>query len=223
MSAGVPRSHAPAELDLGGGAGAATSGSPSASSRRRSGSRSSYSRKTSRTRERSGSRACSAATSKSTATSRWTVASCLETRASSACVEQVLFALGAFDLARCCASTLLERAVALDQLARGLVADAGNAGDVVGGVALQAVEVGDQLRRDAVAVDHRLAVVDLRLGDPARGRHHLDEAVGVDQLEGVAVAGDDHHRHRAARRAARARRARRSRRRPRSPRSSRCE
>ena len=145
-------------------------------------------------RERSGSRTCSAATSRSTARSRCTVASCLDMRASSACSMQVLFALGAFDLVDV-REHLLERAEALQQLAGGLVADAGDAGDVVRGVALQAVEVGDQLGRDAVAVDHRLAVVDLRLGDAARGRHHLDEAVGVDQLEGVAVAGDDHHRH----------------------------
>ncbi len=42
---------------------------------------------------------------------------------------------------------------------------------------------------------HGLAVVDLGVGDAARGGHHLDEAVGVDQLEDVAVAGDDHHGH----------------------------
>ncbi len=108
---------------------------------------------------------------------------------------QVLFALGAADLVDV-REHLLERAEALDQLAGGLLADPGDAGDVVRGVALQAVEVGDQLRRDAVAVDHGLAVVDLGLGDPARGRHHLHEALLVDQLEDVAVAGDDHHRHR---------------------------
>jgi hypothetical protein len=107
-------------------------------------------------------------------------------------IAQVLFALGAFDLVDVC-EHVLERAVALDQLAGGLVADPRYAGDVVRGVALQPIEVGDQLGSDAVAVDHRLAVVDLRLGDPARGRHHLDEAVAVDQLEGVAIAGDDHH------------------------------
>ena len=107
-----PRARAPLERDLGGAArGAATSGSPSASSRRRSGSRSSYSRNTSRTRERSGSRTASAATSKSTATSRCTVASCLDTRASSACSMQVLFALGAFDLVDV-REHVLERAVA---------------------------------------------------------------------------------------------------------------
>ena len=59
------------------------------------------------------------------------------------------------------------------------------------GVALEADEVGDQLGRDAVALDHALAVVDLRVGDAARGGH--DPHAVVDQLVGVAVAGDDHH------------------------------
>ena len=39
---------------------------------------------------------------------------------------------------------------------------------------------------------HRVAVVDLGLGDPARGAHHPHPL--ADQLVGVAVAGDDHHR-----------------------------
>ncbi len=109
-------------------------------------------------------------------------------------VEQVLFALRPFHLVDVL-EHLLERPEALDQLARRLVADPGDAGDVVRCVALQPVEVGDQARRDPVAVDHRLAVVDLRVGDAARGRHHLDDARVVDQLEDVAVAGDDHRRH----------------------------
>ncbi len=110
-------------------------------------------------------------------------------------VEEVLFALGPFDILDV-PEHRLERPEALQQLARGLVPDPRHAGDVVGGVPLQAVEVGDQLGGDPVAVDHRLAVVDLRVGDPPRGRHHLHETVPVDQLEGVAVARHDHRRHR---------------------------
>ena len=34
-----------------------------------------------------------------------------------------------------------------------------------------------QLGRDAVALDHALAVVDARVGDPARGRHDPHAAV----------------------------------------------
>src|SRR3712207_8342209 len=36
-----------------------------------------------------------------------------------------------------------------------------------------------------------ISVVGLRLGDPARGGHHLHAL--ADELEGVAVAGDDGH------------------------------
>ncbi len=110
-------------------------------------------------------------------------------------LDQVLFALRPFDLLDV-RKHLLERPEALQQLTRGLVADPGDAGDVVRGVALEPVEVWNQLRGNAVAVHHRLAVVDLRLGDAAGGRHHLHEALIVDQLEDVAVARHDHHRHR---------------------------
>ena len=75
---------------------------------------------------------------------------------------------------------------------RGLVADPWDAGDVVRGVALQPDQVGNELGRDPVALDHALAVVDLGVGDAARGRHHPHPV--ADQLVDVAVAGDDHHR-----------------------------
>jgi hypothetical protein len=84
-----------------------------------------------------------------------------------------------------------EVAVLLEQLGGGLLADAGDARDVVGGVALEADEVGDERRRDAVAVEHRLGVVDRRVGDPAAGRHHAHAV--LHELEEVAVAGHDHH------------------------------
>jgi hypothetical protein len=61
----------------------------------------------------------------------------------------------------------------------------------VRGVPLQADQVGDQLGRDAVALDDALAVVDLGVGDAARGGHHPDSV--LNQLVDVAVAGDDHH------------------------------
>ena len=110
-------------------------------------------------------------------------------------------------------STLSSVPYSLEQLRGRLVADARDARDVVRGVALQAEEVGDQLGRDAVAVDHRLAVVDLRVGDAAARGHHPHAR--LDQLEHVAVAGHDHHVD--ALLAWPARRAWRSRRRPRSP------
>ena len=103
---------------------------------------------------------------------------------------QVLLAFGAGDLVDAC-QHLLQRAELLQQLGRGFLADPRDAGDVVGGVAAQAHQVGDQLRRHPVALFDRGAVVDLRLGDPARGAHHPHPV--ADQLVGVAVAGDDHH------------------------------
>ena len=108
-------------------------------------------------------------------------------------VDEVLLALGAGDLVDR-GQHRLEVVELLQQRHGGLVADAGNAGDVVRRVALEAVEVGDQLRRDAVAVDDRLVVIQLGVGDPAARRHHAHARLGVDQLEDVAIAGDDHDR-----------------------------
>ena len=105
-------------------------------------------------------------------------------------VGEVLLALGAGDLVDA-GEDGLEVAEALQQLGRGLVADAGDAGDVVARVALEADEVGDQLGRDAVALDDALAVIDLRVRDAPRGGH--DPHAVADELVGVAVAGDDHH------------------------------
>ena len=105
-------------------------------------------------------------------------------------VYEVLLALGAGD-ALDVAEHALEVAVLLEQLRRRLLADPRDARDVVRGVALEAHEVRDQLGRDPVAVDHRVAVVHLRLRDPATGGHHSHAR--LDQLEEVAVAGHDHH------------------------------
>ena len=175
-------------------AGAASS-SPRTSSRRRSGSRSSNSRKTSRSRERSGAVDASAVTSTSTGMSRRIVASSFDTRARSAFSVRFCLRL-APEMSSMCDEDALEVPPLLQQLRGGLVADARDAGDVVARVALQPVEVRDELGRDAVALHDRLVVVQLRLGDPAARRHDLDDAVGVDELERVAVAGDDHRRDR---------------------------
>ena len=133
---------------------------------------------------------------------------------------EVLLALGPRDVVDV-VEDFLERPEALQQLRGGLVADARDARDVVRRVALQAVEVGDQLRADPVAIDHRLVVVDLRVGDATAGGHHPHARLRVDDLEGVAVAGDDHHRD--ARPRALAARCWRSRHRPRSRRPARCD
>ena len=83
----------------------------------------------------------------------------------------------------------LERAVLRDQLAGGLVADAGDARDVVGGVALQPDEVRHLLGRHAVARLDALRRVDVDVGDAAR-RHHQADVLAA-ELERVAVGRDD--------------------------------
>ena len=98
----------------------------------------------------------------------------------------------ALDLARV-RDDLVEVAVLADEGRRLLGADAGHAGDVVGGVALQAVEVRDQVGRNAV-----VQVVDAVGGHDAHVRDALargddPHAVGH-QLVHVAVARDQKHR-----------------------------
>ena len=186
-----PPGPAPRSARRGRWRGAAASSSPSSSSRRRSGSRSSNSRNTSRSRERSGSRAIAPSMSMSRSMSRIAVASRLLIRAASACSVRFSLRL-APEMLSMFDEHPLEVAACLEQLGRGLLTNPRDARDVVRGVALEAREVGDQLRRDAVPVDHGLAVVGLRLGDAAAGGHHTHAV--ADELEHVAVAGHDHHR-----------------------------
>ena len=84
---------------------------------------------------------------------------------------------------------LLERAVLRDQLARGLVADSRDAGDVVRRVALEADEVGHLIRAHAVAQLDPLGRVDVDVRDAARG-HHQGHVLGA-ELERVAIGRDD--------------------------------
>ena len=79
----------------------------------------------------------------------------------------------------------LEAAELHQQVGGGLLTDAGNPGDVVGGVALEADEVGYLGGVDAVALADPLGGVDDHVGDAAR-RHHDADVVGG-QLEGVAI------------------------------------
>ena len=89
---------------------------------------------------------------------------------------------------------LLGDAVGLDQLGRGLVADPGDAGQVVGGVAAQGGHVDVAPGRHPVALLHGGLVVDGGVGDAAPGHHHPDLGLVVDELEVVPVPGDDQHR-----------------------------
>ena len=83
----------------------------------------------------------------------------------------------------------LHRVELLDELRCGLVADARHAGDRVGRVALEADQVGHLLGRHAETRGDALRRIDVDVGDAAR-RHHQADVVR-DELECVAVGGDD--------------------------------
>ena len=137
-------------------AGAAASAIASASSRRRSGSRSSNSRNTSRSRERSGSRAASSSRSSVDRDVALHRRELLGDRARRRRASRRFSLRLAPEISSTCARTPSSVAELLQQLRGGLVADARDARDVVGRVALEPEEVGDQLRRDPVALDHGL-------------------------------------------------------------------
>ena len=86
-----------------------------------------------------------------------------------------------------------ERAVLLDQLGRRLVTDPRDPRNVVRAVSLEPDEVGDLLRRDPEAGLDALGRVDVHVGDASR-RHHQGHVLR-DQLERVAVRGDDGRLH----------------------------
>ena len=81
----------------------------------------------------------------------------------------------------------------VDELTGGLVADAGDARDVVARISLEPDEVRDLLRADPVARLDALRRVHLDVGDAARGHHQAD--VLRDELERVAVGRDDARLH----------------------------
>ncbi len=83
----------------------------------------------------------------------------------------------------------LQRAVLADQLAGGLVADAGDPGDVVGRIPFEADEVGDLVGPDAVASLDPLRRVHVHVGDAA-WRHHQRDVLRA-ELECIPVRGND--------------------------------
>jgi len=80
-------------------------------------------------------------------------------------VGQVLAPLGSAHLVDP-REDLVQRSELLQQVSRSLVADPGTPGILSDVIALEPIEVWNQLRCDAVAIDDRLAVVELRLRDP---------------------------------------------------------
>ena len=87
---------------------------------------------------------------------------------------------------------LVQAAVLVDERAGLLGTDARHAGDVVGAVALETVEVRHERRGDAmVEVFHALGRHDLNIGEALLGAHDLHVLGG--KLVHVAVAGDEQH------------------------------
>ena len=85
-----------------------------------------------------------------------------------------------------------KRAPLADQRFGRFLADPGNARNVVRGVSHQRLVIGDQFRAEAVAIDDRRDVVIAKLAEPTRARKHREDVV-VDELQEIAVAGDDDH------------------------------
>ena len=100
--------------------------------------------------------------------------------------QRVLAQLGPLDLA-CPRQHSLQRAELLEQRRGGLLADAGNAGDVVDLVAREGEQVGDQVRRDAPLL------LDLGGAVPLLVHAVVAADAAVHELQEVLVAGDDHH------------------------------
>ena len=77
----------------------------------------------------------------------------------------------------------------MQQLRCGLFADAGNAGKVVGRIALEPAIIGQLRRFQTEALAHRRDVVAPEIRDPAARRQHRREL--VDDLQQIEIAGDD--------------------------------
>ena len=83
---------------------------------------------------------------------------------------------------------VFQRAVCTQQLDGGLFADAGNAGNVVAGIAHQALEVGNLRRGNAEILAHPFRRIAHDFAHAALGIQHVGRL--RDQLHGIAVARD---------------------------------
>ena len=86
---------------------------------------------------------------------------------------------------------LVDAVIALDQIHRGLLADPGDAGNVVGAVAHQGLQVDDAARLEAVLGTKDLGCIEDRLGPAHAALYMADRGCFADQLQTVLVAGDD--------------------------------
>ena len=152
------------------------------------GSRSSKRRKDSRSPERSGSRVTAPSRSKSSGTSRIAVAIRRDTRASSAWARRFSLRL-APDTWSIEPSTPSRSPKRWRSWAAVFSPMPGTPGMLSEVSPLSPMKSGTS-SGNAIALHHAVAVVDLRLRDAAARGHHAH--AGLDELEGVAVAGDHH-------------------------------
>ena len=110
-----------------------------------------------------------------------------------AVLDQVLFALRPLDLVDVLVDAF-ERPVGVQELGCRLLANAGHTRDVVGGITLEADQVGHRRVRYAESLRDALRCVDQDLGHAARVHHQADEV--AHELEGVTVRRDDARRDR---------------------------
>ena len=102
-----------------------------------------------------------------------------------------VFAHLALDLVGVC-DDLVQATVLRNERARLFGADARHAGDVIGRVALQAIKVGHERRRDAVIqIVHALGRHDRHVGQALAGRDHVD--VLGHELIHIAITGHQQH------------------------------
>ncbi|OPZ81468.1 MAG: hypothetical protein BWY76_03022 [bacterium ADurb.Bin429] len=84
---------------------------------------------------------------------------------------------------------VLQRAVLLQQLRRGLLADAGHAGDVIRRVAGKRLHIGNLHGSDAVALHHTGSIILYRIGQAFFIHQHVHGIIY--KLKSIAVGGDD--------------------------------
>ena len=86
-------------------------------------------------------------------------------------------------------------AVLNDQIRGGLLADARNAGDIVGRIAHQGLQLNDLERRYLIFINDILGIVILRLSHAAFGLRQTDTDVLGGQLQKIPIAGQYRHLH----------------------------
>ena len=84
---------------------------------------------------------------------------------------------------------IFNRMKALNQRGRRLLADRGDARDIVGGIAHQRLDINEFLRRDPVGLPDRLRREIQNLGFAAAGLRQSNQNVAIRELQKIPVTG----------------------------------